>query len=484
MKRPTPWFYWLLFFVCGIVIIGEYIALSWLAPHYVLHLVERAAGGTLAVDEARLSFPVTTLTGLRLVNGTPQSTLSIQRVVIKPRWLSLLSKTVLLNSVQIEHPFLRLTRTKNGTMLWPALSVPVTAGGTSSDAAPPSTPSPAGLPWWHLRINSLQIEDGVVEFFDESTAVPFHGVLHHASFSLGPVSFPLVDAQTSFAIRAELIGQNGDAAPAFCSGWMSLTARNLQASCQLEPISLSAFEPYYQGQGRVQVRAYNATLKSTSQWVAKSNELTGRLQFELGNLTEGDLSVRGKTVMDVKKLGGREEPRLTAELQMTGPLDAPSQWHSSFVPGDLQVQQLLEPLLNRGIEIIKVSLWGRKIDVSIAPTSPAEMTGVEEVSKQVQEELEILAAPIPQVAPGSEQPPAAPAMSESTTPVTQPSPEGEATSSSAAGTEPSALPPAAPTTPKEATRQPDASTSGPAERPLQPPVPSTPAPTPASPSGS
>jgi hypothetical protein len=196
----------------------------------------------------------------------------------------------------------------------------------------------------------------------------------------------------SFAVRGELVGHSGEAAPVYCSGWVALPAKDLQASCQLEPLALAAFEPYYQ-QGNVKVRVYNATLKSTSQWLVDSNAFDGRVQMELGNLTEGDVSVHGRTVVDVKKLAAGEAPRLSAELKITGPLDNPTAWRSDFVPGDTVAQQLVRPLLDRGIEMINIPLGERKISVSITPASQATMSSIEEASKQVQQDLEILATP-------------------------------------------------------------------------------------------
>ena len=441
MRRPIPSFYWALLLMFLLLAVGEYVALTWMAPHYVVRLVERAANGSLMVDDAHLTFPLTTtLSGLHLVSSTPQSTLSIQRVVMRPQWLFLPTRTLWVRTVRIEQPLLHLTRTKNGTMLWPSLPVPEVTGVTSSDAAPPAHIKPSSVGLWRLQIQSLQVEDGVIEFIDESPTVPFHGVLHHVSLVVGPVALPLGDTQMSFAFRGEFIGHGGIAAPLYCSGWWNVAARDVQASCQLEPLGLAALEPYYQTAGRVQVRVYESTVRSTSQWIAKANQLDGRIQFELGNLTEGDLSVRGMTVVDVKRLTSGEPPRLSAELKISGPLDTPSVWRSEFIPGDARVQQLLKPLLDRGVEMIKIPLWGRKMGVSITPATEAAITSVEEASKKVQEDLAILATPIPAVPPGTLPAAAAPSPLES--PASVP-----AASEQAEGTSPASPPATSPTVP-------------------------------------
>src|SRR3989338_1330211 len=253
MRRPIRISHWLLAF-CFIIIAGQFFALAWLAPHYVIRMVESAVGGTLRIQQARLSFPLTmTFTGVASVNRRAESFLMMPRVVIKPRWLSAASRTVVLDQVIIERPLLRVMRSRTGEMVWPPLST----------QAPLELPA-ASAPFWRLQIRSLIIEDGTIEFLDQQIQPQFHGVLHHLSVDLGPLTIPGGGPQMSFAVRGGFVGHSAEAAPVYCSGWGVLTASDFQASCQLQPLALSAFEPYYQ-QGNVKLRVYSATLKATSQ---------------------------------------------------------------------------------------------------------------------------------------------------------------------------------------------------------------------------
>ncbi len=398
MKRPISWVHWGALFLL-LVAIGEYAAVTWLARQYVLRVAERLAGGLISVDEARLSFPLTTtLTGVHLLSNTPDALLSAQRITIHPRWFSASTRTLSLNSIVIDRPHLRLIRTAEGTFVWPAWPP---SSGRGAGALPRSL--------WRVRIESLRVEDGVVELVDYKTPTPFHGVLHHVSFVVGPLTIPLGGPQMSFAVRGELVGHGGDAAPVYCSGWLDIPARNLQASCKLEPLPLAAFDPYFR-QGSVKIHVYDATVKSTSQWVAHANELEGRIQVELGNLREGDLSVRGRTVVDIKKLTEGEAPRLSAEFKIGGPLDNPSAWHSDFVPGDAQAQQLVKPLLDRGIEMIRIPFGNRKLGVGITAANLDTMNAIEQASKQVDQDLELLAIPAHGTPPAPQAPAPAPSV--------------------------------------------------------------------------
>jgi len=441
---------------------GEYIALAWLAPRYVTQLVERLAGSTLAIEQTRLTFPLTTtFTGLRLVSNTPDAALTLQRVVVRPRWVSLPTRTVWLEAVEVDRPYLRLHRTADGTLRWPRLN----------DLMPTSSAAPAGWPQlgatsgrgWHVRIDSLKLTDAVVEFVDEKPSQPFRGSLDHLSLIMGPVTIPSGGSQMSVALRGEVVGMSGHLAPISCSGWTDVAARNLEAACQLDPIALKAFEPYYQG--KAEVRVYDVMVKSTSQWVAKSNDLTGRLQLEFSNLREGDLSVHGRTIIDVKQLTkGDEQSSLRGDISLSGPLDAPSQWHSQLIPVDDQIQQLVGRLEEHGVKAIKLPFLGSHVRLDLMPVSEATAAEAEAAGEEMQEALEILAGPTPNPVTGGPLP--ITSLRLETAPLPAPLIEPPALPTPSVG-----APPAA-STPVSVTSAPATQPSMPP--PVAPPVPPTP----------
>lgn len=456
MKRPNALFRGLLL-ACLLFLLGEYVALTHLAPQYVLWTVQYAAGGDVQAQRAHLTFPLTTtLTGLHWVSNSPQSALHIQRAVIWPRWLSVPSRTLRVDRVQLDAPALRLTRTKDGTLLRPSLRHAATAGAGASEPRAPSVGTRSLPASWQVQIDALKVVDGVIEFVDERPVTPFHGILDHLSVIAGPMTVPLDRAQQlSFAARARVVGHGGHAAPVYCSGWLDLRRRDLQASCRLEPLALAAFEPYYQGPP--EVRVYTTTFTLTSQWMARANELTARIQLELDNLSEGDLSVHGRTILDIKQVTSGADPRLRGEVSLTGPLDDPRRWQAEFLPGNDPTQQLVKRLLAHGVEMIRVLLWGHELHVHLASASQAKMTDIEAVSKEIQEALEILAVPIPEevplAPPAGESPPAPAAAPESTpelpapsppVPSVLPEPQASSPSASPAGEQPQGLTPTSP----------------------------------------
>ena len=407
MKRPYTWFQWMV--LAGLLLlIGQVAALTWLAPRYIMRMVEHSLGGTLSIGTARFSFPLrATFTQLHLIENTTDAGFSVQRVIVKPRAFSLLSRTLRLQTIEIERPFLRATRLKDGTIRWPSVQRALADTQPTVPSAHPPVPS---LSSWRIDVDTIKVVDGVIEFFDERPSLPFHGILDHVSFIGGPITLALDEAPSdfsgrsvasslaqpsglSFAGRTLLVGEEESAASLYCSGWLDTTMKDLQASCRLEPIALAAFESYYRGPS--ELRVSTGMVSSTSQWWSRSNDFTGRIQLELFNFSE-DLSVRGRTIIEAKKTADGKEPHLSGEVHLTGPFDNPHEWHAEFLPGDDQVQQLIKRLLDRGVEMIKIPFPGGPLHVSIAPSSKATMTDIEAASREVQEALEILSSPAPE----------------------------------------------------------------------------------------
>lgn len=404
MKQPRTVFRIFLLF-CLTLVGLEYLALTRLAPRYVTQLVERAAGSKLIINSTQLSFPLTTtFRGLRLVNNTADSGLGIPRITIWPQWVSLPSRTVWVDTINVYRPFLRLKRLADGSVLRPHLEELVTVDGINQITALAS-----GLPSsWRVHINSVNFEEAAIEFVDEKSDSPFRGVIHHLSVALGPVTIP-VSEPLSFAIRGSLAGQQGHEAMFYCSGSWNAAAEDLEAYCRMEPIALAGFLPYFSGK-KTQVRAYSMTVDATSRWLARANELEASIQLELGQLKEGDFSVYGRTVVDVQQMtADQPRPTLRGEVKIIGPLMQPGQWQAQFYPGDEPVQRLLERLLEHGVKAIKLPMLGGRIH--LVPATKETMGDIEAASREVVDALEILAGPPEPALPAPEAPPAAAAES-------------------------------------------------------------------------
>jgi len=381
MKRPHRWLR-LAVLIGLLLVVGEYAALTWLAPRHVVRAVQKLLGGELTVERVRLSVLLkTSLSGLRLVSNIPESAFSIQQVTMRPRWISFPRRTLWIDALEFHQPTLRLTRTAAGTLVWP------------SPAAASRTAAHRRANGWRVYVRSVTVTDGAIEWIDDQPSSPVRVLVDHLSLNAGPLAVPFRAGRggVSVAVQGRVSGSGGQAAPFHGSGWMDPAAQDLQASWELQPLALAMLEPYLQG--KALVRVYESTLRSTSQWVAKADELLARIQLEVQNLREGDISILGRTVVDARQLtGGQPDVPVKGEVQLTGPLTDPNQWQANFSTQDQGVQDLIARLLEHNIKVLKLGSFGPRARVSLAPLAGAD---VQEVSKDIQDALELLAGEVP-----------------------------------------------------------------------------------------
>ncbi len=470
MKRPQRWIHWLIL-ICFFLTTAEYAALTWFVPRHVVRAIQDMLGGELAISDVRFAVPLTTQhLGLRLASNSPEAALSIQRVIVRPRWISLPRRTVWIRSLEIERPLLRVTRPHDGAVRWPH-TLPAAKGAPAGRSVVRLPGFLAEMSGWHIHIDSVKVVDGILEFIDQTPSTPFHGLVDHVAFDAGPASIPFSGSLMSFAAQAELVSDRAHAAPVYCSGWFDLASKDLQLSWDLEPLPLFAFEPYFHG--RLEVRVYDATLRSTSQWVSKANALQARVQIQVEHLNEGDISVHGRAIIDMKQLAKGEEPRLKGEITLQGSLDDPSRWHADFIPDNGLLQRLMERLMERSIKALKIYPLGLRLALNLMPPGAVVAREAETADKEIQEAIEIMAGPAPEAAPAPVPAPPVPAPPES-------APAATAPPASVAPTAPPQAPALPPPTSPEAPQAPQTSqpekpvAPAPSDVPAQPPPPPSP----------
>lgn len=438
MRQSPSWRTGFLFVV--LLALAAYAWLDQELPRVVRQSLAVWSGGALRVGGVRLGLPMRlVLTDVSLAAAVPGATLSARKLVAVPGSWSISKRTVRLSSLLVEGLHAEIRRTQQGAILWPMLDVPVRADERTPleeavvKTAVPALGVPVGL-HWQLVIDTLQIVDADVVLLDQRLSHPFEWSLSPVSLIGGPVRVPRVADRFSLAAQGWFLGAFRHGAPLSCSGWLDFLERDADIACQLSPLSLSAFQPYYD-QSPWQVRVYNASIEVTARVTARQNALEGRLQLELAHLEEGDVSRRGRTVVDVKKvLNAAAQKTLSGEIRLTGPLDRPEQWQFQLVPGNDTVQQLMRPLLERGVASIQLKMGEQVINVGLTPGSPDVLTDVGQAIQDVQDQLQVVhpaeAAPAPTTSePSSAAPPAAPAV-----------PSADAHESPASGSSPVAEP--------------------------------------------
>ena len=372
------------------------IGWTWLAlvlPGWLTTRLHQVAGEAVTIGQIRLGFPLQLiLSDVQLASGNPGTVVSSDRVVVSPLWLWWPDKVVWLKRLELQGLHLQLRRTKEGALVQPVFEALLEGTSTqpepSAAKADPATVAPSP---WRVAIQTIQVSEGTIEFVDAKPPQPFRGALTHLFLIGGPVTIPLTAGSITLAAQGRVVGHQRLDASVYCSGWMDLQAKNVDVFCQLDPLRLAALQPY--DQGPLEMR-YDATLKATSHLVAQANALDGRVQLEVNNLSEADLAVLGKTLGDitnVKTLANGSQPALTGEIQISGSLDQPWEWRFQLVPGNDIVQRLVNPLLDRGIEIIRVRVGKQTIPVGLTPATEAARADSEATKQRVQEALQIIA---------------------------------------------------------------------------------------------
>ena len=377
-----------------------YAGLCVVLPGWLATRLHQLAGDALTIGQIRLGFPLQViLLDVRLASGNPGTVVSSDRIIISPVWLSWPDKVVWLRQLDLQGLRLQFRRTRQGILVQPAFHAPLPSHSTPSNQHDPplavARPARDAAFPWRVAIQTLHVSEGTVEFVDENSSQPFRGALTHLFLVGGPLAMPLKMEPLTLAVHGHVVGHQQHEASVYCSGWMDLQAKNVDASCQLEPLRLAAFEPYYQGPAQMR---YDATLKATGHLVAKANALDGRVQLEVGNLSDADLAFLGKTLGDAKKLVSGSQPALTGEIQLSGSLDQPLEWRFQLVPGNEIVQHLVKPLLDRGIEIIRIKVGKQTIPVGLMPATEATKADSEAAKQHVQEALQLIAPTSPPAA--------------------------------------------------------------------------------------
>jgi len=429
-------------------------------------------GTTVQIGTIRVGVPFRLiLADVRIGGDTPEIALRIHRIMMTPTWVSWSRRLVWLAALEIDQPFLPVRRTQEGTLVWP--SVEALLHGLSGTSTPPadeqSTMWNTIIGGWQTAIHTVQLAGGTIEFTDDKTGQPFQWSLSDLFFIGGPIAEQAASHRIPIAWQGRLVGDRGFAASSYCSGWVHLRPKEFELTCQLQPLRLAAFQPYYQGP--TQWLVHHATLTARSHAIAKANQLEGRVQLEIENLSEADVSALG----DIKTPADGSESVLTGEIHLSGPLDRPAEWSFQLVPGNEIVQRLMKPLLSRGGGIVRIKVGTQTIPISFAPATEEALSDQEAVKKQVEEHLAIIAPVAPEAPPVS--PPLTGTEVLSTQPPTEQVPEAAsqvpATSASPTQPEPLDAAPAVQSAPPSS----DASQpSAPSVNPLSPSEPVIPAP--------
>lgn len=234
MTRRTIWIITAVVAVSAIV--GYRVAASALKTR-----VQAALGPESTIESIGVGFTGVTVTGLHIkapADWPAAETLSAERVRISPSLLSALIGRLRVSSITVDKPYLSVLRTRDEKLrLLPSLldAKPAKAKSAKSN-------EPAAMP--EVSVGSIQLNDGVVEFFDASVRRPAHKIrLEQIDLSVRDVVLPALNTRTDIDFSGVLKGVKQDGRIEV-SGWAEIASRDSSIKTQLKSVDLVALQPY------------------------------------------------------------------------------------------------------------------------------------------------------------------------------------------------------------------------------------------------
>ena len=385
MKAAVRWVLRLLSAFVLLSCLAGAVILAWIIPAYIRLAVESRVGPDYMVRSTQIEPPNRIrIEGIR-ANSPPSGTgASVQRLWITLTDMDWRNRTIHLDFL-FEKPSIRIRRMPSKEFVSPIQALP---------AVVPVPGRPVRRLGWRIQVDHIEMADGTIELVDEWAAGTFRGLLQHLFMAIGPGPGGEAQPPLSFATRGEIVGVSGHSAPLSCTGWLNWPMADLEGSCRLDPISLHAFGPYLQGTRQIQVRLPDALISGTARWEAQANNLDGRFQVRLDRLTDGDISVRNRPVIDFGELTRANNGKLISEIRVVGQMKQPTGWHWEWVPGTDLVQQRIRSRFDSNTEAITLPLLGQKVDLVLIPIGDDFVQTLWRASEEINQALEIVSTPL------------------------------------------------------------------------------------------
>lgn len=200
--------------------------------------VEQALGADSEVGDISVGLSSIEVRGVRIraPQGWPaEDALRAERVIVTPDIAGLLSARAHVPRIVVEHAYVSVWRTRDGKLrLLPSLlEKPAQAGSPQS--------SSSALP---VTIGSIELREGVLEFFDASVRQPAHKTrLEQLHMTVDDLAIPALDSRTKITMDGMVKGVQRSGRLAV-DGWTEIAKKNSDISLRLSGVDLVALQPY------------------------------------------------------------------------------------------------------------------------------------------------------------------------------------------------------------------------------------------------
>jgi len=189
------------------------------------------------------------------------------RVRIIPNLQTILTDQIHISSIVFERPYVSVMRTSGKWILFPGLT-------ETRDRKKNTEAGGANLSLRAVTISKIELQDGVVDFFDATvTRPPLKTRLERVDAVIGDVAVPWSKTRTRFELAANVKGIRRDGR-AKVSGWLGPARGDSSSQITLYAVDLVSLQPYLVRIGEAQVRKGTLDLRLNSE--VRANRLDGK----------------------------------------------------------------------------------------------------------------------------------------------------------------------------------------------------------------
>jgi Domain of Unknown Function (DUF748) len=253
------------FFLGMSVVVGYRVGVRLLQERIV-----EALGPGSGITEVKVNWFSLDVFGVSITapEGWPTGrTFRAARVRIIPNLQTILTDQIHISSIVFERPYVSVMRTSGKWILFPGLT-------ETRDRKKNTEAGGANLSLRAVTISKIELQDGVVDFFDATvTRPPLKTRLERVDAVIGDVAIPWSKTRTRFELAANVKGIRRDGR-AKVSGWLGPARGDSSSQITLYAVDLVSLQPYLVRIGEAQVRKGTLDLRLNSE--VRANRLDGK----------------------------------------------------------------------------------------------------------------------------------------------------------------------------------------------------------------
>jgi Domain of Unknown Function (DUF748) len=262
---------WQIVVVAAVFFLGMSVVVAYrVGVRLLQERIVEALGPGSGITEVKVNWFSLDVFGVSITapEGWPTGrTFRAARVRIIPNLQTILTDQIHISSIVFERPYVSVMRTSGKWILFPGLT-------ETRDRKKNTEAGGANLSLRAVTISKIELQDGVVDFFDATvTRPPLKTRLERVDAVIGDVAIPWSKTRTRFELAANVKGIRRDGR-AKVSGWLGPARGDSSSQITLYAVDLVSLQPYLVSIGEAQVRKGTLDLRLNSE--VRANRLDGK----------------------------------------------------------------------------------------------------------------------------------------------------------------------------------------------------------------